>query len=55
MFVVALFKKIQKILISIEIVHFMYLLYYLINLHVFHFLNYISKANKILFNFFDFE
>jgi len=37
------FKKVQKIPISIEIVHFLFLRFYSINLHVFIF--------KILFNF----
>jgi len=46
-----LFKKVQKIPISIENVHFLFLLYYSINLHVFYFQRHCSKANKILFNF----
>ena len=50
-----LFKKVQKILISIEIVHFC--IYYIIRpvYTFFIFLKHISKAIKILFNFFHSE
>ena len=41
------FKKLQKVPILREIKHFLFLLYYSINLHVINFLKHISKANKI--------
>jgi hypothetical protein len=46
-----LFKKVQKITISIEILYFMFSLYYSTNLHVFIFQKHISNANKIVFKF----
>jgi hypothetical protein len=39
-----LFKKLQKITISIEIKHFLFLLYYWTNLHVINFLKTYFKS-----------